>query len=174
MADETGNGSGNGNGALTTGSGSTVESILRVLMSQLQNISKAETVTGQPIQADKTTIIPVSRVAIGFAAGGTDAGGDSSTRATRAKLSVGGTGGGITVEPIAFIVVGPDQKPQLLSIKGSVNPLTHAIDLIPDALSKLAGMMPAKAGAPALSADGGQKDSSAAPADSERKRKPQT
>ena len=135
MADSDQNGGGNGN------SNSTVESILRVLMGQLSQISKAETVTGAPIQADKTTIIPVSRVAIGFAAGGTDAGGASDTRASRAKLSVGGTGGGITVEPIAFIVVGPDQHPQLLPVKaGTANSIARVIDLIPDAVAKIAAL----------------------------------
>lgn len=123
------------------GNGSTVESILKVLLSQLSQISKSETVTGTPIQADKTTIIPVSRVAIGFAAGGTDAGGETGGQARRARLSVGGTGGGITVEPIAFIVVGPDQHPQLLPVKaGAANSLARVIDLIPDAVAKIAAL----------------------------------
>lgn len=121
------------------GSGSTVESMLKVLLGQLENISKAETVTGTPIVADKTTIIPVSRVAIGFAVGGTDAGGEGGA-SRRGKISVGGTGGGISVEPIAFIVVGPDGKPQLLPIKGTINSVARVIDLIPDAIAKMAAL----------------------------------
>ncbi len=119
-------------------------------MTQLATISKAETVTGTPIQADKTTIIPVSKVSIGFAAGGSDAGGETNASSRRGKISVGGTGGGIQVEPIAFIVVGPDGKPQLLPIKGTINSVARVIDLIPDAISKLASMRQGKnADAPA-------------------------
>ena len=137
MALENGNGS-NGNG---NGSGSTVESILKVLMSQLATISKAETVTGTPIIADKTTIIPVSKVTIGFAAAGSDAGGEAQlTGSRKARISVGGTGGGISVEPIAFIVVGPDGKPQLLPVKGTINSVARVIDLIPDVVAKLAAL----------------------------------
>ena len=57
----------NGNNGSSGGNGTTVESILKVLLGNLEKISKAETVAGQPIQADKTTIIPVSKVTIGFA-----------------------------------------------------------------------------------------------------------
>lgn len=122
------------------GNGGTVESILKVLMGQLAQISKAETVAGQPMKAGETTIIPVSKVMIGFAAGGSDAGGSNDTQARRTSVSVGGTGGGISVEPVAFIVVTPDGKAQLMPLKGTVNSIARVIDLVPDALAKLAAL----------------------------------
>ena len=134
MADQNGNGSG-------SGGGTTVESILKVLLGQLEKISKAETVAGTPIVADKTTIIPVSKVTIGFAAGGSDAGGEvGSSTHRRGTISIGGTGGGISVEPVAFIVVTPDGKPQLLPMKSTINQVSQAINLLPEAISKLAAL----------------------------------
>ncbi len=131
--------------------GSTVEQILKVLLGQLQSISKAETVTGQPIVADKTTIIPISKVVIGFAAGGSDAGGQVNGDSRRGNISVGGTGGGISVEPVGFIVVPPEGKPpQLLPMKGTINQLARVIDLVPDVVAKLASM---RAGSAASVAD---------------------
>lgn len=144
------------------GHGGTVESILKVLMEQLHSISKAETVAGQPMHAGDTTIIPVSRVAIGFAAGGSDAGGSNEAR--RSAVSIGGTGGGISVEPIAFIVVTPDGKAQLMPLKGTVNQLARVIDLVPEAIAKIAAAR-------------GNKDKEALPAgepEHDRKRKPGT
>lgn len=111
-----------------------------MLLGQLEKISKAETVAGQPIVADKTTIIPVSKVTIGFAAGGSDAGGEVGTVQRRGTISIGGTGGGISVEPVAFIVVTPDGKPQLLPMKSTINQVSQAINLLPDAISKLAAL----------------------------------
>lgn len=130
----------NQNGNAGGGSGTTVESILKVLLGQLEKISKAETVAGTPIIADKTTIIPVSKVTIGFAAGGSDAGGEVGTVQRRGTISIGGTGGGISVEPVAFIVVTPDGKPQLLPMKSTINQVSQAINLLPEALSKLAAL----------------------------------
>lgn len=127
-------------------------------MGQLATISKAETVTGTPIQADKTTIIPVSKVTIGFAAAGSDAGGEAQmTGSRKAKISVGGTGGGISVEPIAFIVVGPDGKPQLLPVKGTINSVARVIDMIPDAVAKLAALRSGKSDAAELPAASDEK-----------------
>jgi uncharacterized spore protein YtfJ len=157
MADQNGNNGG--------GSGTTVESILRVLLGQLEKISKAETVCGAPIVADKTTIIPVSKVTIGFAAGGSDAGGEVGTTHRRGTISIGGTGGGITVEPVAFIVVTPDGKPQLLPMKSSINQVSQAISLLPEAISKIAAL---RGGGNSAAAS----DKVALPAETEKKKRP--
>lgn len=151
------------NGSNGGGSGTTVESILRVLLGQLEKISKAETVAGQPIVADKTTIIPVSKVTIGFAAGGSDAGGEVGTTHRRGTISVGGTGGGISVEPVAFIVVTPDGKPQLLPMKSTINQVSQAINLLPEALSKIAALRGGSAPA---------SEKAAIPAETEKKKRP--
>ena len=154
MADQNGN----------AGSGSTVESILKVLLGQLEKISKAETVCGTPITANQTTIIPVSKVTIGFAAGGSDAGGEVGTDThRRGTISIGGTGGGISVEPVAFIVVTPDGKPQLLPMKSTINQVSQAINLLPEALSKLAALR---------GGDKSSSDKAQLPAETEKKKRP--
>lgn len=117
------------------------------------------------MMADKTTIIPVSKVTIGFAAGGSDAGGEVGTTHRRGTISIGGTGGGITVEPVAFIVVTPDGKPQLLPMKSSINQVSQAINLLPEALSKIAALRGGSAPA---------SDKAALPAETEKKKRPST
>ena len=48
--------------------------IIKTAMDQIQTISKTETVIGEPIQAGEVILIPVSRLSVGFAAGGGDGG----------------------------------------------------------------------------------------------------
>jgi uncharacterized spore protein YtfJ len=72
--------------------------VIKTALDQLQYIAKTETVIGEPIQAGPVTLIPVSKVSIGFAAGG--AGNDEKSSSQGA-----GTGGGVTVVPIAFLAV---------------------------------------------------------------------
>ena len=70
--------------------------VIKAALDQIQIIAKTETVIGDPIIAGDVTLIPVSRVSIGFAAGGT---GGTDTK------SGAGTGGGISIDPIAFITI---------------------------------------------------------------------
>ncbi len=71
--------------------------IIKTALDQMHYIAKTETVVGEPIQAGEVTLIPVSRISMGFAAGG--AGKDEKSG------SGAGTGGGINITPVAFIVV---------------------------------------------------------------------
>ena len=59
----------------------------------------AETIIGDPIHVDDTTIIPVSRVTFGFASGGSDVGPSSNK-----QMFGGGSGAGVSVTPVAFLV----------------------------------------------------------------------
>jgi uncharacterized spore protein YtfJ len=63
----------------------------------MQVIAKTETVIGEPIVAGEVTLIPVSKISIGFAAGGGGHEGKSG--------SGSGTGGGVTIVPVAFFAI---------------------------------------------------------------------
>jgi uncharacterized spore protein YtfJ len=102
--------------------------VIKTALDQMQSIAKTETVIGEPIKAEGMTLIPVSRVSIGFAAGGA---GKDNSNATGA-----GTGGGITVTPVAFIEVTEDRV--------KVHPITpddaclhQILSLAPDAIKKV-------------------------------------
>ena len=68
--------------------------ILKTALDQVKSIANSRTVFGDPIIAGAVTIIPVSKVSVGFAAAGGGSGKDNA-----------GTGGGIQVVPVALIVV---------------------------------------------------------------------
>jgi uncharacterized spore protein YtfJ len=102
--------------------------ILKTALDQLQHISKTETVVGEPIVAGTVTLIPVSRVSIGFAAGG---GGKDD------KYSSGaGTGGGVTITPVAFISV-CEGRVQVHPVTPSDPFLNKILQMAPDVTKKI-------------------------------------
>ena len=74
-----------------------IEKLAETLLEKLRFITQAETVIGQPIQAGESTVVPVSRVSVGFGFGGHAGKGDTSA-----------SGGGASVEPVAFLVIKGD------------------------------------------------------------------
>ena len=77
-----------------------LEGLVDVAMQKLKSIADGETVVGNPIIVGDTTIIPISSVKVGFATGGSDL----PTKNPKEQFG-GGTGGGLTVEPVAFITI---------------------------------------------------------------------
>jgi uncharacterized spore protein YtfJ len=101
--------------------------VISTALGQIQHIAKTETVVGEPIVAGGVTLIPVSRISIGFAAG---EGGRNE------KNNGAGTGGGITVTPIAFLSVS-DGRVHVHAITPSDPILNKLVSLAPDAVRKL-------------------------------------
>ena len=102
-----------------------LDTMASVLLDKLKLIAQTDTVVGQPIVADDTTLIPVSRVSVGFGLGGASG-----------KGEVAGSGGGLTVEPIAFIVV-QNGITKIVNLTQSKDLLGKVIDLVPDVISML-------------------------------------
>lgn len=102
--------------------------VIQAALEKVQYLAKTETVIGQPIIAGEMTIIPVSRVSVGFAAasGGKEASYGSGE----------GTGGGITVTPVAFISINKD-KVQVHSLTDMDPIVTKIVNMTPDVVSWL-------------------------------------
>ena len=117
--------------------------VIKTALDQMQYIAKTETVIGEPIIAGNVTLIPVSRVSIGFAAGG--AGKDD-------KCSTGaGTGGGVNITPVAFISV-IDGRVQVHPVSPEDPFLSRIMELAPEAVKKVSGFFKKKDDAPPASA----------------------
>ncbi len=111
-----------------------IQEILATSMGKLRELVDANTVIGQAITtADGTTIIPVSKVAFGFGSGGSD----FASKQPK-DLFGGGSGGGVSVQPVAFLVI-RDGDVKLLQMNGdSLERLTNAI---PEAVEKLSSII---------------------------------
>ena len=128
---------------------SKINDIIKVSLEKIKDIVGAETIIGAPITAaGGTTIIPVSKVAVGFASGGLDYDSDKNA-AKDAKPSLlksanfsGGGGTGISVSPIGFLVVNKDGRVELLTVDNpnsgdSIDKLVSVIERSPEIISKV-------------------------------------
>lgn len=105
-----------------------IEALVKTVLSELKQITQTETVVGDPITAGGVTVIPVSKVSVGFGIGG--------GKAQEKNREGEGTGGGVMIEPVAFIVI-RDKKAELLSMKKENMGLGQVIDLIPEVVQKI-------------------------------------
>ena len=77
----------------------------------------ANTIIGDPIQTPVgTTIIPISKITVGYASGGIDYAKKDAPQNSHNNNFGGGGGAGITVTPVAFLVVGADGKVDILNV----------------------------------------------------------
>lgn len=131
---------------------SKINDMIRVSLERIKDIVGTETVTGAPIETSSgTTIIPVSKVAVGFASGGLDYSPELSAAKDQkegkgsllknANFS-GGGGTGISVSPIGFLVIDKDGCVELLTMDnpGSGDPVDKLVSVIersPEIISKV-------------------------------------
>jgi len=110
-------------------------------MESLKGMVDVNTVVGDPVETqDGSVIIPVSRVAFGFAAGG----GEYSAHATEGDHAEagpagfpfgGGSGAGVSVQPMGFLVVAHNQV-RMLPVDGG-QPVERLIDMAPQIIDKM-------------------------------------
>lgn len=108
-----------------------IEGILGVSMENIHEMVDVNTIIGDPIVKGETTIIPISKVSFGFASGGSDL----PTQA--AEKFAGGAGAGVTVKPVAFIVIKADGDVKLLELGGKGSPLDGVMESLPGLIDKI-------------------------------------
>jgi sporulation protein YtfJ len=125
-----------------------IEALMKTAMESIKEMVDVNTVVGEAVQApDGTVIIPISRVAVGFAAGGGEyqtAGESNGIKADRSGLPFGGgSGAGVSVQPVGFLVVGNNQV-RLLPVEGNVI-VDRILDLAPQIVSQIQELLKSKA-----------------------------
>lgn len=116
-----------------------VKDLVSTAIGRIHELSDADTIIGKPIQIDDSiTIIPVSKVSYGFAAGGSDFPSKSEK-----EVFGGGSGGGVSIQPLAFIVVS-DGDVRLLELGSGNSPANAIINAVPDLFTKIQSMFSKK------------------------------
>ena len=121
-----------------------IQGLMSTAMQKIREMIDVNTIIGDPITTpDGTTIIPVSKVSFGFASGGSDL-----PAKVQKDLFGGGSGAGITINPIAFLVVcGGDVK--LLQLNdGDTGAIGKAVEMVPEVIDKFAELFSKKDKAP--------------------------
>ena len=111
-----------------------LENLVKTAVEKIKEM--VETIVGKPISVPNgTIIIPVSKVAVGFGSGGSDLPTTSSK-----DLFGGGVGGGITIQPIAFIAISPEGDVKLLQMTINASKENAALAILPEIIEKISGM----------------------------------
>ncbi|WP_317320055.1 GerW family sporulation protein [Subdoligranulum variabile] len=113
-----------------------IQGLMGVTIDKIREMVDTSTIIGNPIRVDAaTTIIPVSRVTFGFASGGSDVAPKSEK-----QMFGGGTGAGVSVTPVAFLVIsgGNVRTVQLIE---KVTAVDNAIAALPELVDKITAMV---------------------------------
>ena len=115
-----------------------IENLMMTAMNSIQNMVDVNTIVGEPIQAmNGITIIPISKVSLGFAAGGSEFNTNKLSKySENMKLPFGGgSGAGVNISPVGFLVI-KDGIAKVLNVDG-INVVDRAVDMIPDIINKI-------------------------------------
>lgn len=115
----------------------TIQDVISEVTNELEKIVSAQTVIGDPIITCGKTLIPVTKLSVGFVSGGFEAGGKSGTDLTKVPYG-GGGGAGAKVEPVAFIVIDGD-KTEILTLNESrlEDEIVKFLSMIPAIIDKV-------------------------------------
>lgn len=105
-------------------------------MSKIREMIDVNTVVGAPITTpDGVTIIPVTKVSIGYGGGGSDFA-TKNYPAGRDNAFGGGAGAGVTITPVAFLVIRGENVRMLPIAEPASTSVDRLIELLPDLLDK--------------------------------------
>ena len=113
-----------------------IGSLMDTTMEKIKEMIDVNTIISEPITSpDGTLIIPVSKVSYGFAAGGSDL----PTKKENKDCFCGGSGAGVTIQPVAFLTVYQGDV-RLVSVDREEGTADKLVNMIPDVLKKVKGV----------------------------------
>lgn len=116
-----------------------VKDLIASSIGKIHELSDADTIIGDPIKVDgNITIIPVSKISYGFAAGGSDLPSKNDK-----ELFGGGSGAGMSIQPLAFIVINNGEV-KLLELGSGSSPANTIVSAVPELITKIQSMFSKK------------------------------
>ena len=110
--------------------------ILGTAIDKIRDLVDVSTIVGEPVfSGEGITIIPVSKVTYGFASGGSDF-----PSKNNAELFGGGGGAGITITPVAFVVINIGNV-TIKSVPTGDNTAEKIVGLVPDVVDTVTGLL---------------------------------
>ena len=114
-----------------------INNLMSTVMENIKGMIDVNTIIGDPVETSNgTMIIPISKVGFGFAAGGSDI----PTKNPGDKPFGGGSGAGVSISPIGFLVVTADQI-KMVPVSSGNTPIDKLVDYIPVAFDKINTMI---------------------------------
>ena len=109
-----------------------VNKIMENTLEKMRQMVDTSTIIGEPMVTGTTTLIPVSKVSYGFTSGGTDL-----PSKQNQELFGGGGGAGVTISPVAFLVINKGEVSVKYICEGSESSAERIIGMVPDVVNKV-------------------------------------
>ncbi|TCS84096.1 GerW family sporulation protein [Tepidibacillus fermentans] len=127
-----------------------IQGLMKTAMENLKEMVDVNTIVGDPVETpDGTVILPISKVGFGFAAGGSEfrfennVDQQNNSAKNQEKPFGGGSGGGVSITPVAFLVVGKTSV-QLLPLDSETHLYQKLMDLAPQVIDKIQNALKSK------------------------------
>lgn len=129
-----------------------IQGLMQTAMENIKDMVDVNTIVGEPVETpDGSVIMPISKVGFGFAAGGSDFSvdresgfrGDDAMNANVHMPFGGGSGGGVSITPIAFLVVGSSGV-KIVPLDNQTHLMERLIDQAPQVVEKIQSMIKGK------------------------------
>ena len=115
-----------------------IQGLMNVTMDKIRQMADSNTILGKPLKTDDgTTSLPVSRISFGFASAGTDFDGKN---AANKDLFGGGSGAGVNIQPVAFLVV-KDGCVRTIQLSDGSNTIDRALTMLPELVDKVSALL---------------------------------
>ncbi|MBQ4362574.1 MAG: sporulation protein YtfJ [Oscillospiraceae bacterium] len=112
-----------------------VRELVSTAMTKIHEMADTNTMLGDPVKVEGgVTIIPISKISYGFASGGTDL----PTKQDK-EFFGGGSGGGLTINPLGFLVI-TNGKVELLQLNLDFGNKSAIIDMVPEVFDKVSSL----------------------------------
>lgn len=115
-----------------------ISGLMNTTLEKIRQMVDSNTIIGNPINtADGSTILPVSKVTFGFTSGGSDFVSSKSPK----DLFGGGSGAGVSIQPVAFLVIQNGNVKMLQIADNNTSSLDRALNMLPDIVDKVSGLV---------------------------------
>ena len=123
-----------------------IQSLMETTLETIKGSIDANTIIGDPIRTDTTVVVPISKVTIGFGIGGGEySKGYDKENKNKENSEIndkndtnfaGGSGGAISVQPVAFVVV-ENGETRLMSLDDNINLVDNILTITPRVIEKI-------------------------------------
>lgn len=111
---------------------------------KIKEMVDVNTVIGDPIQTpDGVTIIPVSKVKVGYAGGGSDFS-PKNYPAAKANAFGGGSGASVSIMPVAFLIIKGESVRMLPVAEPASNSVERLVEMLPELIDQLSAIAKSK------------------------------
>ena len=114
--------------------------LIQDAMGKVREMVDANTIVGQPIQADGVTLIPISKVSFGFGGGG----GELNPKTGTDKNLAAGLGAGVKIAPVAFLIIKDGSVRVMPVALPADGPVDRVLEMVPDVVDKVSAFLSKK------------------------------